>query len=112
MNTVTYRKYAGLFNEAKAAGTTSVTSVKAYIAELKSQSAAGVEPVQSNILLLTHTKVKKSEHTRRIFREELAVNDGKIVRKSIVARFMEEAGLSFPGANSYLTNMKREFGLL
>jgi hypothetical protein len=113
MNTVTYRKYAEQFKAAKAAGTTQATSVKAFIAELHTVPAPA--PVVEAVVVeappvkrgrgrpanpnkpVVVKRVKKTDVALRIFEEELLV---------------AEAELSTPGANTYITNLRRSHGLL
>jgi hypothetical protein len=129
MNTVTYRKYAEQFKAAKAAGTTQATSVKAFIAELHTVPAPA--PVVEAVVVeappvkrgrgrpanpnkpVVVKRVKKTDVALRIFEEELAkANGGEVPRKTLVERLVAEAELSTPGANTYITNLRRSHGLL
>lgn len=60
-------------------------------------------------------KLSKSELARRIYSEveaASAANNTEISRKEVIKRFMEEAGLSKPGAQTYYQNIRRSKGLI
>lgn len=55
-------------------------------------------------------KVNKVSIALDIFNEELA--KGELVRKNVLARFIEEAGLSKAGSNTYYQNFRTKAGLV
>lgn len=61
------------------------------------------------------TTVSKSKLAQAIFADELAKQTATgtaMVRKDVLARFMNEAGLSKAGANTYYQNIREKAGLV
>jgi hypothetical protein len=54
-------------------------------------------------------KITKASIARIIFEEEYAVG---LVRKVVLFRFMDEAGLTAAGANTYYNNLRKSYGLV
>ena len=58
---------------------------------------------------VTPVVITKASVARTIFKEEMAKQS---VRKDIIARLINEAGLTKNGAATYLQNMKKKAGLV
>lgn len=53
-------------------------------------------------------KVKKADMARKIFDEEWVKTEGKPVRKVVIKRFIDEAGLTEKGSSTYFFNIKKK----
>jgi len=63
----------------------------------------------NNIVINQEVKITKSSIAKNIFEEELVVG---LVRKTVLSRFMSEAGLTAAGANTYYNNLRDKHGLV
>lgn len=82
----------------------SLTDVPALIAETSEVIDAGTAAIVQAVT------VSKASIAKTIFEQELK-NPAGLVRKTCIIRFMAEAGLTKPGANTYYQNLRDKFGL-
>lgn len=54
-------------------------------------------------------KVKKADIAREIFDQEWKKTEGNPVRKVVIKRFIEEAGLTSKGSSTYFFNIKKKY---
>lgn len=102
------------YKDAKANGTTTATSFKQYQEELANAKTVEIQTVlltvDDSIKLLTHQKavkaVNKAEKAKELYLKLLDSNV-KLTRKEILAKFVEEIGLTVNGANTYLYNIQK-----
>ena len=86
------------------------TNAQFFFPTTASIEAAKLEQSQQEVVQVQ--PLTKAEKARKIFAE--AYPDGKttvMVRKDILARFINEAGLTKAGAGTYLQNMKDKAGI-
>jgi hypothetical protein len=53
--------------------------------------------------------VSKSDIAAKIYNEMVVTSTARPPRKEIIKRFMDEAGLTLRGANTYLYNLDKKF---
>lgn len=108
------------FKQDKLEGTTLSTKFAEWI---KEQPDERLEEIQSReiidqidetikvnrVVINQEVKVTKSSLAKVIFEEEMKVG---LVRKTVLGRFMNEAGLTVAGANTYYNNLRDKHGLV
>jgi hypothetical protein len=108
------------FKQDKLDGTTLCTKFKEWLGEQTEERIAEltVHAVEETAVMdkaiaqakAVHDKpISKKSIANKIFEEELAKG---LVRKNVLARFMDEANLTINGANTYYNNIREEHGLV